>query len=567
MRWLPWGMLALVLTGCHAFSTDVDGRIEERASGPIDMPAVLPESLPAPMQRPDVRHVNPAPKVVARFGAIVPASGSAPGQPDKKPTTMLDRLQPSEAMLGFKVPDVQMPGPKASDAEKEAFLRKQFPPLPPAPQLPPARLGEDGRPLTLSDLQQIALRTNPQIRQAHQDIESARGAALQAGLYPNPSIGYEASSVGQGDPNGVRSSGQQGGFVEQTIVTAGKLSIAREAARREVEINEQKLRATEADVQAQVRRGYFAVLSAQKNYDSTLALAQLSDELYQVLLLQMKAGEVAAYEPMQIRVLAMQARGNLVLAHNRYVSAWKQLAATLGTPGMPLTALTGRIDMAVPHFEHDAVLDCVLANHSDVIAAQHAVDKARLLARLEEVQPYPNPTVHVAFQKDFTTAPFGTVANINVGVPVPFWNRNQGNIQSARAALARALDENHRVRNELTAKVAAAFERYENNRTLLEMYRTQILPNQVQAFRASVARHAAVGDKQVSYNDLVNAQQSLAGLTNSYLGALSGQWDAVVDIAHLLQTRDLFQSMRHDEVAPIPDLGVPVPRTTELRMK
>ena len=112
-----------------------------------------------------------------------------------------------------------------------------------------------------------------------------------------------------------------------------------------------------------------------------------------------------------------------------------------------------------------------------------------------------------------------------------------------------------RVRNELTGKLAEAFERYENNRKILKTYKDEILPNQVQAYRAAVLRHAAVGDKdKVSYNDLVTSQQTLAGLITTYLGALSDQWTAVVDISALLQTRDLFQVQALDDVEPIPDV-------------
>ena len=246
-------------------------------------------------------------------------------------------------------------------------------------------------------------------------------------------------------------------------------------------------------------------------------MTELTDELYGVLLAQLQVGEVAPYEPMQIRVLSTQARGTLVQAHNRYVSAWKQLAAALGTPGMPLTALEGRIDMPVPRLDHDKVLTFVLENHSDMISAQIGVERYRTLLRLAEVQPYPDVTVHVAFQKDFTTPPYGTIANVNVGVPVPLWNRNQGNIQSARANLLRAMEESARIANDLTARTADAFERYENNRTLLVLYKEQILPSQVKAFRAALARHAIEG--KVSYYDVVTAQQTLVGLISSYLGA------------------------------------------------
>src|SRR5262249_15649030 len=131
-------------------------------------------------------------------------------------------------------------------------------------------------------------------------------------------------------------SGTQGGFVQQVIKTGRKLEIARAAALEDVNVAEQKLHQSEADVQAQVRSGYFAVLSAQKNYEANKALAALTDEMYTLLLLQLRVELGATYEPMQIRVLAVQARASLIQAQNRSTPAWNRPAATLGTPPMPL---------------------------------------------------------------------------------------------------------------------------------------------------------------------------------------------------------------------------------------
>ncbi|MSQ93992.1 MAG: TolC family protein [Gemmataceae bacterium] len=536
MRWLLCASVMAVLSGCHAYSLDVDGRIAERSAQPIDVrpvaapPKTLPELPSIPMEPEQTRRPQRS-RPTASDAELVLVQGKKEVRP------MLERLTFTEDILGIKVPDIYLP---RKDIKKE--IAAQFPPLPKPRALPEAMPGPDGQALTLTDLQQIALRTSPLIRQAHLDIEAARGFAVQVGLYPNPTFGYEGSTIGQGNNDGKRSPGQQGSFAEQTIVTMGKLTLARTAALRDVQIAEQNLKKTESDLQSQVRSGYFAVLSANENFRVTKGLTALTDELYNVLLLQLQAGFVAAYEPMQIRVLALQSRNTLNLAYNRYVSSWKQLAATLGMPTMPLTALAGQIDMPLPQFKHDQVLAFVLENHTDNVAAQLAVERQRLLVRLAEVQPFPDITVHTAFQRDYTTPPFGAVANINVGVPFPLWNRNQGGIQTARAELRRALEDTLRVRNELTARVAAAFERYDNNRVLVDTYKKNILPNQVQAFRAAVARHVAEGDKVISYNDVVMSQQTLVGLVNSYLGALSEQWSSVVEISNLLQTRDLFQN-------------------------
>src|SRR5262249_20124243 len=155
---------------------------------------------------------------------------------------------------------------------------------------------------------------------------------------------------------------------------------------------------------------------------------------------------------------ALQARNNLVAARNRYVSAWKQLAATLGLPGMPLTALAGRVDMPVPMYHHHAVLAQVLKSHTDVLTAQNAEAKARLALEKARITPIPDVTLAYHVNKDFATNNY--VHSGEVSFPLPIFDRNKGGIIQAQGNLIRAVEEAHRVRDDLTIRLADAFERY-----------------------------------------------------------------------------------------------------------
>jgi cobalt-zinc-cadmium efflux system outer membrane protein len=164
--------------------------------------------------------------------------------------------------------------------------------------------------------------------------------------------------------------------------------------------------------------------------------------------------------------------------------------------------------------------------------------------RLAEVTPIPDVSLKLVVQKDYTTPPFYTTANVEIGAPIPVWDRNQGAIKQARADLARAIDDIPRTRLDLLNRLADAMERYQTNRAQVDAYLKRILPDQVRAYRGLVQQ------TQPSFADIVNAQQQLNTFLAAYLTALQAQWQAVVDLAALAQLDDLYLPSGGPECGP-----------------
>jgi cobalt-zinc-cadmium efflux system outer membrane protein len=342
----------------------------------------------------------------------------------------------------------------------------------------------------------------------------------------------------------------------QNISTAGKLKLARAAAYKDLENAQLAYRRAETDLMANVRAGYFSVLVAQESIRQNRALVALTDEVYKVMVQRFKGGEGAAYEPMQLGAFAEQTRASLIQARNSYSLAWRQLAATLGLPAMPPTQLAGTIrDLPIPQYRYDAALAYILANHTDVLTTLNTIPKARYNLELAERTSVPDIQTQFGITSDQTQpGPTRIGGNIQVTVAVPVWNLNQGNVHQSKAALVSAIEEPHRVRDDLTARTADAYRRYKENFDLLELYQKEILPKQVQAFRASVKRHSFAGEEVVPYADLVTAEQNLVSFIGSYLTILQAQWQAVADLGSLLQTNDIFQLAEGRRFAELPDL-------------
>ena len=205
---------------------------------------------------------------------------------------------------------------------------------------------------------------------------------------------------------------------------------------------------------------------------------------------------------------------------------------------MPPTQLSGKPDMPIPVFRYDAALARVLNNHTEVLTARNTVQKARYDLELARVTPVPDVDLRVMVQKDHTGPPFAVTPSVQVGVTLPVWDLNRGNILQAEGNLRSALDEERRVGNDLTSRLAEAFERYENNRVLRDYYLSQSA-DAAQAYRLAVERYNTTKD-QVNFLDLVTVQQTLVTAITGYLTSLGGQWTAVVDVANLLQKDELY---------------------------
>src|SRR5262249_23138841 len=161
---------------------------------------------------------HPTEDVARPTGAQQPA-GEKPKQEEKpklpQPRPLPQRLQIPPDLPRAQAPPIILPPASAPRKEKAAAIEQLYPPLPPLGPEPKPAPGPEGRALTLADLQQLAMTNSPVLRQAAADVEAARGAAVQAGTHPNPTVGYEVDQWNSG-----RTTGQQGGFVEQLIKTA-----------------------------------------------------------------------------------------------------------------------------------------------------------------------------------------------------------------------------------------------------------------------------------------------------------------------------------------------------------
>jgi cobalt-zinc-cadmium efflux system outer membrane protein len=568
------------LSGCLYHARErTDGTVASLVSHPYDVmpssalvPAAAPATEPAAIP-PSPQGTNPATAPTAP-----PADGTSGNKRSANPAAPKEAakldVQTSKYLLTSyegdaaqqsgtkkfepKIPP-ELPGAEAKaieipkeEAAKERAINQLFPKLPPLAAEPVALSSPEGRPYSLADLQFIAAGNSPELRQAASDVEAARGALIQARAYPNPTTGWEITPSNDGSVPSA-----QGPFIDQVVVTAGKLKLASAAAEMDLRNSELALRRARSDLATRVRNAYYALLVAKESVRVNRALARFTDDVYTLHTGILQAGTAASYEPMALRAQAYSVRLAYDQSIQNYLSAWKLLVAMIGQRQLPLTQVEGRIDAVIPFFDYDTVLGYVLRNHTDVLTARNGLDKAKYQLKLAQVTPVPNFDFNVALLKDYSVEPKAMVPTATIGFPLPIWDHNKGNIMSAEAALIRATEESHRVEMNLTETLSTNFNNYKTNLQALDYYRNHILPDQVRAYRGVLARRQL--DQNAAFSDLFGAQQTLATFVTTYLGVLGTLWSSSVSVADMLQTDDIFQLAQPQAVPSLPDLGVLLP--------
>src|SRR5262245_53938522 len=382
--------------------------------------------------------------------------------------------------------------------------------------------------LRLEDLEQMALRNNPTVGQAEAAIRAAEGRRAQAGLMPNPIIGYA------GEELSTRAFDQKSEhyiFAEQEVPLGGKLKKSRnifawERAQAQAEAAAQKQRVLNA-----VRALYYEALGAQRLVEVRGELAKLANEAVDVTGELFNTGAADRPDALAIQVEARRARLDLVMAESERDQIWLQIGAVVGNPFLKPAQLAGDLEQGLPALEQEGLLATLLRESPEVKRAQAGIERARASLARAKAEPTPNLFLRggmgysAELLETFPPQPpgrkSGPEAFAEVGLRIPLFNRNQGAIAEASAELDFAEREARRVELMLRARTASAFRAYQNALSVAIEYREQIVPRAREAYELYLASFRQMA---AAYPQALIAQRTFFQTQAEYVRALVDVW-------------------------------------------
>lgn len=376
-------------------------------------------------------------------------------------------------------------------------------------------------PLSLTKAIELALEGNPEVAAATRQFEATEGQVLQGRARPNPELAYSLEDA----RSKTRTQSWQ---LNLPVELGGKRAARTKAAEKSREQAQAQLIELKATVRANVAAAYFDVLTARERLalatDST-ALAKSSTD---TVAKRVAAGKVSPVEETKARVAEAGIRVELAQAASEQRNALSRLFALMGRTDVPYTVLEGTAE-TLPPVPNLADLQALISSSPAVVLARIEVDRRKALTDLEQSKRVPDVKVSVGMQRSNETQ--RNVLLFGVSVPLPVFDRNQGNLLEALKLEDKARDELQGATVRLHSEVAQARERLTTITAEVQSLQQDVLPGAKSAYDA-----ATIGFENGKFNflEVLDAQRTYFTAKSQYLKALGEAHRAAADIDRLL---------------------------------
>src|SRR5713226_6172645 len=410
--------------------------------------------------------------------------------------------------------------------------------------------------ITLEELQQMALQNNPTFKQSTANIQAAEGRKKQAGLYPNPTVSYQGEQIRGGSFHG----GEQGFFVQQDIVLCVKLCLNRrifdqELKQAETEAEEQKVR-----VVTNVRMSYTQALAAQQTLKLRHNLSRLADDAVETSHHLANVGQADAPDVLESEVEAQQAQLAVIMAEQNQQRVWKALAAVVGNPRLSMMKLEGKLE-DTPPVNADELVERIVNDSPTVRIAELGVKRAEAALARAKREPIPDLQLRGGMQQngELLSGPNGRSVGLqgfaNVGVRIPIFDRNQGNIATAKADVERCKREVERVKLVVRERAASVVQTYTFSQTAVDRYKNHMIPKEQKAYEMYNKKYQEMA---AAYPQVLIAQRTLMQLEVSYITALENLATSSLSLQSYLLTDGLEAPSQPGGIdRPVREVNIP----------
>jgi cobalt-zinc-cadmium efflux system outer membrane protein len=389
--------------------------------------------------------------------------------------------------------------------------------------------------LTLAEAKQIALERNWDLLSAKSGVDAATAQWLVVKEYPNPTVNLSTAYIGTHNAATIEGNGiwhrsyDTIAAVSQLIEIAGKRRDRQEAGRAGILGAKARFHDARRTLEQGVSKAYVTALLDEDNVGVLRESARYMKREAEIGQARLKAGDLSDSDLKQILIGAEQFELQEKAAEAAALQARIEVEILMGVDQpqgdwAPAETLEEMAAIAPPPPAAPGG-----AARPDVLAAQADLRGGQFNLKLQKALRIPDPTIAIQYehQPQPPGPPTDDTFGIGVSFPLPLWNRNRGNIDAARAAVAQFEEALGKARTQAAADAASARAEYREAFERWQGYRNLIV---AQSAKSREAISFAFEKGAASLVDLLEAERTDNAVRMAAAQARSDTASAVADV-------------------------------------
>lgn len=326
--------------------------------------------------------------------------------------------------------------------------------------------------LTLKEAEQRFIDSNLSLLAARYNIDIAKTEVITAGLYNNPELSFENVLF---DPENKKwlnlgYNGTNAVELSQVIILAGKRNKAVQLAQSQVKLSEHEFYDLTRTLTFTLRDNFYHLNFLQRSlglYDAQiLSLTRIVTGFKE----QLEKGNIAQKELLRIQSLlySLQATKKELQQEVNAVSTELKLLTRID-PATPVSPIWNEPSFSfhpLQEFNYTQLLDSARIHRQDLLAAKENVRSQELNQKLQKALAVPDLNVGLTYDKQGSY--IRNYTGVKVGMPLPLFNRNQGNIRQAETRIQQSKTVLQQTENELAHEVMQGYTDALNAESLYE---------------------------------------------------------------------------------------------------
>jgi outer membrane protein TolC len=366
--------------------------------------------------------------------------------------------------------------------------------------------------LSLQQAVELALRRNPQLAIAQQEIAAAQGQSVLAAALPPAEIFSRVNEIsfGRAAPDEIEIGLSQG------FEFPGKRDSRKAVARAERQIAELQLARLRVLLAAEVKKSYYENLLANENFASQQFAVQLLEDLQRLITERYQSGAASYVDVVRARIERGRGRSELAAVQQEQLAALSKLDLLIGRHSSQSLQLSDSLAFVPLILPRDSASALLLQQSSLRQILATAVERQRRALRLAQLVGRPDFSLGASFQRVAENPPFnatqpeGQTVNafgIEASISLPLFNRAapKGEAQITQAELAAAETRMAYFEQQLQRNFEVALSAVAATEKQVLEFRDVVLPESQNAVNAAVAAYQS---GQLSLTDLLDIYRS-----------------------------------------------------------